>query len=153
MSADQRVLDDAFLQRVAVDQQRRMERAHAPHAGRVPGPGRGDSEIGPAGADVRDQLLLSRGLTVAPAVLRLDAERAVGEPVDFADESVDLARVEEHVGQREYTRFRFRRAAGSVTARGPAAGDQHGSERCGPRQAFPRNAGHGSRSFLLGIPR
>ena len=79
---DQRAPQDAVLQGVAVDQERRSKRAEAVYADRVPSAAANDAEIRLPRADIADQPVLVPHLAEPPAGLDVDLDRTVRETRD-----------------------------------------------------------------------
>ena len=121
--ADHRTAKDTLLQRVAVNQQWRVERLEGADSDGVPGPAADDAEIGFTRPDVLDQPALGVDLTGPPAVFDVDLHGPAGEPPHLVGEPVEFPGLAIEVGQRQHDRLARLTPAGLVQAGTRAAGE------------------------------
>jgi hypothetical protein len=133
----QRALERPALERVAVDEQRRVERVERRDPDVVEGTRADPAELGRPGLDAVDDPALVVARPTGGAVLELDAQRAARETSHRGREGRQLLGIAQPVGHREDGRRGLALAAGFV---GPACaatgdGDDGGDE--GNRRAQP----------------
>jgi hypothetical protein len=138
-------LEDALLDGVAVDQQRRVQRTQAHDTDRVPGAAAGRAEIDLASPNVIDQPCLVLRLAHTPPVLHLDADRPTGQTRDLVDKRVELARVASRVRHREDARLLPARPAGlvGVGAGATTAGKHHKNKGQADKSSESAGRSHG----------
>lgn len=116
-----RALKDVLLERVAVNQERGLERVEAGDPDRVPGPAAYCAQVCLAGPDVADEPRFGATLALPPLILELDAQRPVGAAGDLVDEGLQLLRREVRVRHGQHHGDAVRAAdlveAGATAAR------------------------------------